>query len=91
MLACGLYGLLSVAAIVGSLWLLTRLWRRLPNGVLVFPSVILWFAWCSLQNYFSFAAMLALAAAEGIVAGDAPTVATANSAAMSNGTTPESD
>ena len=86
-----LYGGLSAIAMAGLLVVLWRGWRRLPNGALAFPSLVLWFAWRSLQNYFSFAAVLALAGDEGIVAGDPPIVATANNTATSNGTTPDSD
>jgi hypothetical protein len=66
----GVYGALSVAVLAGLLWLLWRSWRQIPNGALVFASVSLWFAWRSLQNYFSFAGILAMAGDESIV-GDA--------------------
>lgn len=64
------YGLLSAVAMLVLLRLLWRFWRRLPNGALVFPSLILWFAWRSLQNYFSFAGVLAMSADESILVGD---------------------
>ena len=66
----GVYGALSASAMVVFLVLLWRLWRRLPNGTLVFPSAILWFAWRSLQNYFSFAAVLAMVGDENVVTGE---------------------
>lgn len=37
---------------------------------LVFPSLVLWFAWRSLQNSFSFTAVFAMSGDEGLVAGD---------------------
>ena len=66
----GVFGALSVAAMAGLLWLLWRFWRHIPNGALVFASVSLWFAWRSLQNYFSFAGILAMAGDERIITGD---------------------
>ena len=54
----------------GLLALLWRQWRRIPNAALVFPSAVLWFGWRSLQNYFSFSAIMAMAGDEGLVAGD---------------------
>ena len=68
--ARGVYGTLSIAAMVVLVAVLWRFWRRLPNGTLVFPSLILWFAWRSLQNYFSFAGIFAMAGDEGLVAGE---------------------
>lgn len=88
--ARGVYGLMSVAAMLVLLVLLWRGWRRLPNGTLVFPSTILWFAWRSLQNYFSFAGVFAMAGDESIVAGD-DRLTTQSSGAMSSGTTPDRD
>ena len=88
--ARGVYGALSVTAMALLLVVLWRWWRKLPNATLVFPSLILWFAWRSLQNYFSFAGVFAMAGDEAIVAGD-DLAATQSSGAMSSGTTPESD
>jgi hypothetical protein len=65
----GVYGVLSVVAFVALLWLLARRWRELPNAALVFPSVALWFAWRSLQNYFAFVGIFALLGDEAVVAG----------------------
>ena len=64
------YGLLSAAVMAGLLALLWRQWRRIPNGALVFPSAVLWFGWRSLQNYFSFSAIMAMAGDAGLVAGE---------------------
>jgi hypothetical protein len=58
--ARGAYGALSLAVLAALLVLLYRRWRMLSNGTVVFPSVGLWFAWRSLQNYFSFAAVFAM-------------------------------
>lgn len=58
------YAVLSIAALVGFIVLLARRRRDFPTGILVFPSVVLWLAWRSLQNYFSFAAVFALAGDE---------------------------
>ena len=66
----GVYGALSVLLFVGLLWLLARRWRDLPNAALIFPSVSLWFAWRSLQNYFSFAGVFAMAGDEAVVTGE---------------------
>lgn len=85
------YGVLSITALAAFLVVLWRWWRKLPNGTLVFPSVILWFAWRSLQNYFSFAGIFAMAGDEGIVTGDDDLAASQSSGAMSIGTRPERD
>jgi len=85
------YGGLSVIAMAGLLVLLWRMWRRIPNAAVVFPTTVLWFAWRSLQNYFSFAAVFALVGDETVVAGDGDHVASQNTGAMSSGTTPDSD
>jgi hypothetical protein len=72
----GVYGALSAVVMAGLLWLFWRRWRDLPAGAVVFASVILWFAWRSLQNYFSFAGVLAMVGLDDVVAGDeAPGVA----------------
>ena len=91
LLARGVYGVLSIAVLVGLITLLWRSWRRLPNGTLVFPSTILWFAWRSLQNYFSFAGVFAMAGDEAIVAGEPDLVATQSNGATRSGTIPDSD
>jgi hypothetical protein len=70
--ARGVYGALSIAAMAAFIVVLWRWWRRLPSGALVFPTVALWFAWRSLQNYFSFAGVFAIAADEAVAAADAP-------------------
>jgi len=85
------YGGLSVIAMAGLLVLLWRRWRAIPNAALVFPTTVLWFAWRSLQNYFSFAAVFALAGDEAVVAGDGDQVANHISGAIRSGTTPDSD
>ena len=64
----GVYGLLSILAMVGLLMALWRWWRRAPLSALVFPSMVLWFAWRSLQNYFGFAGVLALSGDESLLA-----------------------
>jgi uncharacterized membrane protein len=87
----GAYGALSAAALVLSLGALWRWWGRLPNAAVVFPSVTLFFAWRSLQNYFAFAGVLAMAGDEAVIAGDGDLVASQSSGATSSGTTPESD
>ena len=56
----GVYGIISLVVFGALLWLLARRWRELPNAALVFPSVALWFAWRSLQNYFAFMGVFAL-------------------------------
>jgi uncharacterized membrane protein len=67
----GAYALSSMVAFATLLWLLWRRWRTLHAGALVFPSVVLWFAWRSLQNYFSFAGLFAMVGDDAIVADDA--------------------
>jgi len=52
----GAYRVLSLLAMVGVSTVIWRRWGQLRLGTLVFPSLVLWFAWRSLQNYFSFAA-----------------------------------
>lgn len=64
------YGGFSIIAFAGLLTLLWRGWRHLPNGALVFPGAILWFAWRSLQNYFAFAALFAMSGDDAMVAGE---------------------
>jgi hypothetical protein len=54
------YALLTIVSMAVLLYVLWRWSRRFPNGALVFPSLVLWFAWRSLQNYFSFAGVFAL-------------------------------
>jgi hypothetical protein len=56
-LAYALLTLVSMAALLVVLW---RASRRFPNGALVFPGLVLWFAWRSLQNYFGFAGVFAM-------------------------------
>jgi uncharacterized membrane protein len=63
------YAVLAVVVLGGLLAVLWRGWRRLPNGALILPNGVLWVGWRSLQNYFSFAAIFALAADEDLVAG----------------------
>jgi len=71
-LSRGEYGALSVLVLLGLLVVLWRGWRRIPLAMIVFPSLVLWFAWRSLQNYFSFAGLLALSGDEGLVSGESP-------------------
>lgn len=54
------YAVLTLATLIVLLGVLWRWPRRVPNGGLVFPSLVLWFGWRSLQNYFSFAGVFAL-------------------------------
>jgi uncharacterized membrane protein YhhN len=70
----GVYGALSVLVVAVLLWLLWRRWGTLARGVSVFPSLILWFAWRSLQNYFAFAGVLAMADDDAVVAAGSPDV-----------------
>ena len=70
LLARGAYGLGSVAVLIILVALLWRNWRRIPNAALVFPSLVLWFAWRSLQNYFSFTAVFAMSGDEELAAGE---------------------
>ena len=70
LLARAAYGLGSVAVLVILIVLLWRYWRRIPNAALVFPSLVLWFAWRSLQNYFSFTAVFAMSGDDGLVTGE---------------------
>jgi uncharacterized membrane protein len=65
----GVYGVLSTLVFAGLLWLLWRRWGTLARGLVIFPSVILWFAWRSLQNYFSFAGVMALVSDDAIAEG----------------------
>jgi uncharacterized membrane protein len=62
------YAVLSIAALIGFIVLLVRKRKDFPTGLFVFPSVVLWLAWRSLQNYFSFAAIFALAGDEELAA-----------------------
>jgi hypothetical protein len=66
----GVYGAASAISLLVLVAVLWRYWRRVPAAAVVFPSVVLWLAWRSLQNYFGFAAVFALSADEGLVAGD---------------------
>ena len=68
----GIYGVVSVLVFGALLWLLARRWRDFPNVALIFPSISLWFAWRSLQNYFGFAGVFALIGDEAIVTGSDP-------------------
>lgn len=70
------YGLLSLAVLGGLLALLARHWRALPNAVVVFPSLVLWFSWRSAQNYFAFAGVFALIGDEALRADPEPAVPT---------------
>lgn len=66
------YGLLSAAVLGGLLALLVRHWRALPNAVVMFPSLVLWFSWRSAQNYFDFAGMFSLIGDETLLADPEP-------------------
>ena len=68
----GVYGVISLVVFVALLWLLARRWRDLPNAALVFPSVALWFAWRSLQNYFAFMGLFALIGDDAVIVGVEP-------------------
>ena len=54
------YGLLSALVLGGLLLLLVRCRRALPQALVVFPSLVLWFSWRSAENYFGFAGIFAL-------------------------------
>ena len=58
------YAALSLGTAALLLLLLARRWQAFRTGVVVFPSIVLWFAWRSLQNYFGFAAVFALSGEE---------------------------
>ena len=77
-----MYGALSLLTFGGLLWLLAHRWRDFPNAALTFPSVALWFAWRSLQNYFSFVGVFALIGDETVVADAESTDATPQPAAV---------
>jgi hypothetical protein len=68
----GVYGVISLVVFVALFWLLARRWRDLPNAALVFPSVALWFAWRSLQNYFAFMGVFALIGDDAVIVGVEP-------------------
>lgn len=70
LLARGVYGAASAISLVVLVVVLWRYWRRIPSAALVFPSLVLRFAWRSLQNSFSFTAVFAMSGDEGLVAGD---------------------
>lgn len=71
----GVYGALSAASFVVLMAVLWRWWRALPAGALVFPFVPLYFAWRSLQNYFAWLPIFAMAADdEALVAAKPPAV-----------------
>ncbi|MDP9245942.1 MAG: hypothetical protein M3O64_04740, partial [Chloroflexota bacterium] len=72
LLARGAYGVASAISLVVLIVVLWRNWGRIPNAVLVFPSVVLWFAWRSLQNYFSFTAVFAMSSDDGLIARESP-------------------
>jgi hypothetical protein len=63
------YGALSAAAFVALLVVLWRFWRHVPIGALVFPFVPLYLAWRSLQNYFSWLPLFAMAGDDEMLAG----------------------
>jgi hypothetical protein len=67
------YAVLTVVVLAGLLAVLWRWAQRFPNGALVFPSLVLWVAWRSLQNYFSFAGVFALIGDDTIGSDEAPT------------------
>jgi hypothetical protein len=73
----GGYAVLTIASLVLLLAVLWRWPRRVPNGALVFPSLVLWFGWRSLQNYFSFAGVFALIGDETVGSDEPPTDALA--------------
>jgi hypothetical protein len=63
----GVYGAVSILALGLLFWLVARRRHELPNAAVIFPSVALWFAWRSLQNYFSFVGVFALIGDEAVV------------------------
>ena len=80
----------ELIATAGLLALLLRNGRRLPNRRARVADHRAGVAWRSLQNYFSFAAVFALAGDEAVVAGDGDEAASQSMGAMSSGTTPDS-
>ncbi|HVR88229.1 MAG TPA: hypothetical protein VHG53_01625 [Candidatus Limnocylindria bacterium] len=66
----GAYAALSLIALTVLAVILWRVWRRYPAGALVFPSIVLWFGWRSLQNYFSFAGIFAMVGDEQVMAAE---------------------
>src|SRR5207244_3798494 len=60
----GAYGALSAASFIALVVLLWRYWRRIPTAATVFPFVPLYLAWRSLQNYFGWVPLLAMAGDE---------------------------
>ena len=68
----GAYGVASALSLIVLVAVLWRYWRRIPNAALVFPTLVLWFAWRSLQNYFSFAGVFALSGDDGLIEGGSP-------------------
>jgi hypothetical protein len=65
----GAYGILSAVSFVALALVLWRFWPKIPNGALVFPFVALYLAWRSLQNYFAWVPLLALAADDEVLVG----------------------
>jgi uncharacterized membrane protein len=66
------YGAASLIALVALAWLLWRRHRSLRLGAVVFPSIVLWFAWRSLQNYFGFSSVLAMSCLDEVAPSDDP-------------------
>lgn len=83
----GAYGALSALVLVVLLGLLARRWRDLPTMAVVFPSVSLWFAWRSLQNYFGFVGVFGLIGDEDVVAGSGQDAGSAGAAVAQVGGT----
>ncbi|HEV8534118.1 MAG TPA: hypothetical protein VGR87_00125 [Candidatus Limnocylindria bacterium] len=71
----GVYGALSGAALLVLALVLWRFWRRMPVAAAVFPFVPLYLAWRSLQNYFGSIPLLAMAADDELLAGEAAVAA----------------
>lgn len=68
------YGILSAVVLAGLLALLVRRPRMLPHALVAFPSLVLWFAWRSAENYFGFAGLFALIGDETLSADAGPPV-----------------
>ena len=65
----GAYGALSAASFIALVVLLWRYWRRIPTAATVFPFVPLYLAWRSLQNYFGWVPLLAMAGDDELLTG----------------------
>ena len=65
----GVYGGLSALSFVALIVTLWRFWPRIPGAAMVFPFVPLYLGWRSLQNYFCWLPLLAMAGDDELLAG----------------------